>query len=93
MATANVGVTPVLLAPSNAGRRTFSIRNTSAGVQKVSLDNTLPDGLTTTNAGYLLVPGEALHFILAFDGKEIKQPRSAVSDIAGATVLWKELSE
>jgi hypothetical protein len=88
-----VGTSAVGLTGLGPGRRSITIRNASTGGQTVYIDNVPPGGLTTTNAGYQLSPGEFMSWIAFFDGKEIKQPWSAIADGAGGLVYYKELND
>jgi hypothetical protein len=78
---------------SNAKRKTITIRNNSAAAQVVGFDNTDPAGLTLLNCGYIIAAGEWLAFSTFLDGKDIKNPWSAIASAAGAVVVFKEMSE
>jgi len=88
-----VGVTAVSIVGDNAARQSFSLRNYSAAGQVIFIDNVKPDGLTAGNAAHPLSVGESLNFILEFDGPDIKQPWSAIADVANALLYYKEYSE
>jgi hypothetical protein len=88
-----IGVAPGLIVGPNAARKTITIRNNSAAAQIVFIDNTDPAGLVAANCGYILAVGEWLAFSSMIDGKDIKNPWSAIASAAGAVVNFKEMSE
>jgi hypothetical protein len=59
----------------------------------MGIDYVPPMGLTMDNAGYILDPGEWLAFSLLIDGKEVKQPWSAIADGAGGTLYYRDMNE
>jgi hypothetical protein len=88
-----IGVAPGLIVGPGAPRKTIYFRNNSAAAQIVYLDNTDPAGLVAANCGYILFAGEWLAFSTLIDGKDIKNPWSAIASAAGAVVVFKEMSE
>lgn len=93
MAQVTVGTTSVQAVDFNSGRKTIVFYNNSAGTQKIFLDNTEPGGLTATNAGIVLEPGNGVGWSVFFDGNDIKLPWSAIADGAGAILVIKETNE
>ncbi len=90
MPSLTIGVAPGAVVLQNAARRTITFINRSAAGQVITLDNVDPLGLTTTNGGYVIGPGAPISFLLDWDGPDIQGPWSAVSDVAGALLFWKE---
>lgn len=88
-----VGTAAISVVGDNAARQSFSVRNYSPAGQVIFVDNVKPDGLTAGNAAHPLSVGESLNFILVFDGPDIKQPWSAIADVAGAVLYYKEYNE
>jgi len=93
MPSVAVGVAPVQVVDRNAGRKTITFTNRSAAGQVVTLDMGDPLGLTILNGGYVLAPGAAIAFMVFFDGNDIKEKWSAVSDVAAGLLYWKETAE
>lgn len=90
MPSITFGIIPVNVVLQNAARRTITFNNRSAAGQVITLDNIDPLGLTTINGGYVLAPGAQIAFLLDWDGPDITGPWSAVADVAGALLFWKE---
>lgn len=93
MPSITIGAATVLIVNRNSGRKAFSVRNNSAAGQVVYIDNSRPEGLTVLNAAHPLSVGESLHFLLEFDGPDIKLPWSGIADGAGALLYYKEYNE
>lgn len=92
MPSQTIGTAAVSVVPGNAGRKTITFNNRSAGGQILYLDIAAPGGMTATNAGYVLSPGAAISFMTEFDGADIQQEWSAISDVAGAILYTRETS-
>ncbi len=88
-----VGIAAVEIVDRNSGRKTITFNNRSAAGQVVTLDMSDALGLTILNGGYVLAPGAAIAFMTFLDGNDIKNKWSAVSDVAGALLYWKETAE
>ena len=93
MPSVAVGVGPVQVADRNASRKTIMFTNRSAAGQVITLDMGDSLGLTILNGGYVLAPGAAISFILDFDGKDIRNKWSAISDVAAGLLYWRETTE
>lgn len=85
-----VGIVGQEIVDRNAGRQTIMFTNRSAGGQIITLDMCDALGLTILNGGYVIAPGAPIAFLLDFDGPDIQGKWSAVSDVAGALLYWKE---
>ena len=90
MASVVVGVAPVEVVDRNAGRQTIVFNNRSNAGQVITLDFGDPYGLTILNGGYVLAPGAQISFLLLWDGADIQDKWSAVSDVADALLYWRE---
>ena len=88
-----VGVLPVQVVDRNVGRKTITFTNRSAAGQVVTLDMGDPLGLTILNGGYVLAPGAAIAFMTYFDGNDIRNKWSAVSDVAAGLLYFRETAE
>ncbi len=84
---------PGAIVGPGAPRKTIYFRNNSAAAQILFLDNTDPAGLVAANCGYILGAGEWLAFSTLIDGKDIKNPWSAIASAGGAVLVFKEMSE
>lgn len=93
MGQVSVGTSAVSVANRNAARRTISFTNRSTSGQIIHLTRGQSGGLTVSNSDYVLSVGESLHFVLAFDGPDIKDEWSAVSDGASGVLHVGETSE
>lgn len=93
MSSIAIGTTPIEVLGGNAHRINASFANRSLGGQIIYFDNTTNEGLSSTNAGYVLAPGQSLNFVLLFDGEDIKLPWSFVSSAADGLLYYKEMSE
>lgn len=85
-----VGVASIEIVDRNAGRKTITFTNRSAAGQVITLDMSDALGLTIANGGYVLGPGAAIAFLIEWDGPDIQGKWSAVSDVAGGLLYWKE---
>jgi len=85
-----VGIVPVQIVDRNAGRKTITFTNRSIAGQVITLDMSDALGLTIANGGYILAPGAAIAFLLEWDGNDIQDKWSAVSDVAAGLLFWKE---
>ena len=88
-----IGIAPVRLVGSNAGRRTLSLTNRSLAGQVIYISDTEPGGLVIANASFVLGVGDYLHFGKVDDGNDVKHPWSAIATAAGAVLYLGELSE
>ena len=88
-----VGVAAVQVLNRNAGRKSVTLRNVSAGGQNIRFWLQDEKGLILTNADYALLPNEEKTFLEYFDGKDMKNPIAAVADAAGGIILVGETSE
>lgn len=93
MVSVTVGLTPVLILNRNSGRMSVTIRNVSTGGQNIRFWLQDEKGLTLGNADYALLPNEEKTFMNFFDGRDMKNPISAIADAAGGTLLVGETSE
>jgi hypothetical protein len=92
MPSVTVGTTSVTIVNQNSARKTITFTNRSVGGQVITLDNSDPLGLQTTNGGYVIAPGAAIAFLLDWDGPDILGPWSSVADGAGGLLFYKETS-
>lgn len=88
-----VGVAPVQVVDRNAGRKTITFTNRSIAGQVITIDMGDQLGLTILNGGYVLAPGAAISFMVFFDGNDIKDKWSAVSDVAAGLLYYRETVE
>lgn len=88
-----VGVAPVQVVNRNSGRKSVTLRNVSTGGQNIRFWLNDEKGLTLTNADYALLPNEEKTFLEYFDGRDMKNPIAAISDVAGGSILIGETSE
>jgi len=93
MPSMTVGTTPEEPLPRNSKRLTFTVRNESTASQKIFISLRGKQGLTTTNADYVLRVAEEKSFIRLFDGPNVKNPIGAVASDAGATLYYAETNE
>ncbi len=90
MSSQVVGVAAVEIVDRNAGRKTILFNNRSAAGQVITLDMSDALGLTILNGGYVLAPGAQIAFLMDWDGPDIQGKWSAVADVAGGLLYWKE---
>ncbi len=93
MAQIIIGVAPVDVRPRNAGRKTITMRNISAGGQIIYFWLQSAQGLVIGNADYALTPNEEKTFIEFFDGKDVKNAIAAIASAAAGTLLYGETNE
>jgi hypothetical protein len=93
MVLKTVNIAPADVVPDNAARQTISFTNRSAAGQVIYLTKGTSNGLSTSNAEYVLSVGESLHFILAFDGSDICDTWGAMATADGAIMYVGESSK
>lgn len=86
-----IGVAGMELYNHNPKRQNISFGN--EGTSMIYVSNTRLAGLTAVNAMYRLAPGDTMDFSLIVDGKEIRQPWSAISDAAGGILRHADMTE
>lgn len=85
-----VGVASVQVATMNSVRLTLVFYNASLGGQTISLGKYGAVGLAAGNREYVLLPGQAIGFVLEYDGIDIRNEWGAYSDIAGGILVVGE---
>ena len=93
MPSITVGLAAVDILGRNANRMTFTMRNESTAGQKIYFWLQAAGGLVITNADYVLGVSEEKSFILAFDGRDIKNPVAAIADAAAGKLYYAETME
>ena len=88
-----VGLVAVPVLNRNAGRKSVTLRNVSAGGQNIRFWLQDEKGLILINADYALMPNEEKTFMHYFDGNDMKNPIAAIADAAGGILLIGETSE